>query len=412
MTAVAMHDVGEPAPLAGIRVLDLTSVIMGPVCTQILGQYGAEVIKVEPPSGDIMRHAGASQEAGMGAMFLHVNHYKASVVIDLKQPEGRALLWDLIPQCDVLVHNIRPDAIARLGLDYDAVCAVRPDVVYLALTGYGQDGPYADKPAFDDVIQAQSGLAWLYAEHTGGAPTYLPALIADRHTGTVGAHRVLAALLRRQATGKGQYINVPMFETMAEFVLSDHLGGKSFDPDGKPCYSRLMTRYRRPYRTQDGHLAVLVYNDKHWRAFLSLVGDQERQQDARFVTAGGRAGHYELIYGYLAQVLQTRTNAQWLSVLTEADIPCASVNDIDGLLQDPHLQAIGFLDDYRHDVTGASYRAIRKLAGPARSQPPVMGQHTREVLGALGISQARINELSTTGVLGKACQDAMEQSPS
>ncbi|NYT61708.1 CoA transferase [Alcaligenaceae bacterium] len=397
---------GADKALAGIKVLDLTSVIMGPVCTQILGGYGAEIVKVESPEGDIMRHAGAQCEPEMGSMFMHVNHYKKSIVIDLKSDEGRQLLWKLIPDYDVLVHNIRRDAIERLGFGYDAVRAAKPDMIYVALSGYGEDGPYAAKPAFDDIIQAEAGLASLYALQTGNEPAYLPSLIVDRHTGTVAAHRVLASLFRRQACGQGEYINVSMFETMAEFVLSDHLGGKTFDPASKDTgYSRLLTRHRRPYRTSDGYIAAVVYNDKHWKAFFKLIGKPDMFADSRFGSAAGRASNYDTIYKYLSDVFQTDTSASWIASLTAADIPCAMVNDIEMLTNDPHLEAGQFFSTYSHDRSGVTYQAVNKNTANPGHQPPGKGQHTVEVLASHGFTPETIQALLKSKAIQNGLQD-------
>ena len=241
---------------------------------QVLADYGAQVVKVEPPEGDVMRHAGAKVEAGMGAMFLHANEGKQSVVIDLKSAAARTRLQAMLPSFDVVIHNIRPQAVRRLGLDEAAVRALHPSVVYVELTGYGDAGPWAGRAAYDDIIQAQVGLADLLARQSGGAPMYLPALIADRVTGLTAAHATLAALYRRRTSGQGETVRVSMFETMAAFVLGDRLGGASFEPAAGPMgYSRLLTRRRPPYRTRDGYLAVVVYTDKHWRSFFELAGD-------------------------------------------------------------------------------------------------------------------------------------------
>lgn len=391
---------GAHKALTGIKILDLTSVIMGPVCTQILGGYGAQVVKVESPEGDIMRHAGAQCEPEMGSMFLHVNHYKKSIVIDLKTEDGRKLLWKLIPEYDVIVHNIRRDAIERLGFGYAAVKAARPDIIYVALSGYGEGGPYAAKPAFDDIIQAQAGLASLYAEQTGSEPAYLPSLIVDRFTGVAAAHRVLASLFRRQACGAGEYVNVSMFETMAEFVLSDHLGGKTFDPvDGKTGYSRLLTRHRRPYKTSDGYIAAVVYNDKHWKAFFELIGQPEKFSDNRFGSAAGRASNYDTIYKYLADTFETNTSTYWIETLTAADIPCAMVNNVAMLANDPHLKAVGFFTEYSHDRSGVSYVAVNKSAAGQEHQPPGKGQQTIEVLAGHGFTSEAIDELLKNKVI-------------
>lgn len=363
-------------PLAGMKILDLTSVIMGPVCTQILAGYGAEVIKVEPPEGDIMRHAGAKTEAGMGAMFLHANRGKKSVVIDLKSAAGRLQVAALLQDCDVFVHNIRPEAIARMGLDAATVRQMRPGIVYAELTGYGVAGPYANRPAFDDVIQAESGMASLFARQTGGEPAYLPALIADRLTGVTAAHRILAALFERERSGRGSHVNVAMFETMAEFVLADHLGERSFDlAQGETGYNRLLTPYRRPYQTADGYIAVIVYNDKHWKSFFDVIQQPELfASDARFQTAARRAESYDHIYGFVSRTLAERSTGEWLDVLTRAQIPCAPVNAVTDLLTDAHLQQTGFFQSHtRHH--GQEWAASAS-PGIRQARAPYLGEHS------------------------------------
>jgi len=355
----------QPAPLEGVRVLDLTSVVMGPVCTQILADYGAEVVKVEPPEGDVMRHAGAKRAPGMGAMFLHANQGKRSVVLDLKRAQDQDALRAMLPGFDVFIHNVRPQAMRRLGLDEAAVRRLHPSVVHVELTGYAADGPYEGRAAYDDIIQAQTGLAELFARQSGGAPMYVPTLIADRVTGLTAAHATLAALYRRRQTGQGESVKVSMFETVAAFVLGDHLGGASFLPPAGPMgYSRLLTPHRRPYRTLDGHIAAVVYNDKHWRAFFAAIGDLAAfEADARFQTAAARAENYDVIYGYLAGVLATRTSADWLALLAAADIPCSPVNRVEDLLDDPHLRAVGFFEE----DTGGAAHGTRRIAARFRS---------------------------------------------
>lgn len=363
-------------PLAGIKILDLTSVIMGPICTQILAGYGAEVIKIEPPEGDIMRHAGAKAEAGMGAMFLHSNRGKKSVVVDLKSELGRQQVTALLHDCDVLVHNIRTAAIARLGLDAETVMRARPDIVYAELTGYGVGGPYGDRPAFDDVIQAESGLASLFSRQTGGDPAYLPALIADRLTGVTAAHRILSALFQRERTGKGSYLNVAMFETMAEFVLADHLGERTFNFDeGLTGYNRLLTKHRRPYATADGYIAVIVYNDKHWKSFFDVIGRPETfATDERFRTAARRAESYDYIYEFVSRVIAERSTSEWLEVLGRAEIPCAPVNSVESLLADAHLQQVGFFES--HARTHGPEWAASPLPGIRSALAPHLGEHS------------------------------------
>ena len=363
-------------PLTGTRVLDLTSVIMGPVCTQILAGYGAEVIKIEAPEGDIMRHAGAKTEAGMGAMFLHSNRGKKSVVIDLKTDEGRQHIGELLKTSDVFVLNIRPAAIARIGLHAEHVLQKHPGLVYAELTGYGVDGPYGSRPAFDDVIQAESGIASLFARQTGGAPAYLPALIADRLTGVTAAHRILAALLERVRTGRGSFLNVALFETMAEFVMAVHLGARSFNPDeGDTGYNRLLTPYRKPYQTADGYLAVIVYNDKHWKTFFEVIGQMALYHaDERFRTADKRADSYDYIYAFVARTIAQRSTAEWLALLGPAEIPCAPVNSVESLLHDEHLQSTGFFQSHRR-ASGTEW-AASALPAVRNACAPYLGEHT------------------------------------
>ncbi|SCV00291.1 L-carnitine dehydratase/bile acid-inducible protein F [Cupriavidus necator] len=380
MTGTRKPDGIAAGPLAGVRVLDLTSVIMGPVCTQILADYGATVIKVEPPDGDVMRHAGNKRVPGMGAMFLHANQGKQSVILDLKRDADIETLRGMLPTFDVLVHNVRPQAMRRLGLDDEAVRGLNPNIVYVELTGYAEGGPLHGRAAYDDVIQAQTGLAELFARQTGGAPQYVPTLIADRVTGLTAAHGIVAALFARQQTGRGDTIRVSMFETIAAFVLADHLGGASFEPSaGAMGYSRLLTPHRKPYRTQDGYIAAVVYNDKHWRSFFEAVGDLATfEADARFQSAAARAENYDLIYGYLAEVMTTRTTDAWVDLLETADIPCARVNRVEDLLTDDQLCAVGFFDE--RDFGDAGQRRIAaRFRSPAAAvawaaPAPTLGQ--------------------------------------
>lgn len=378
-----MHQAKQSAgPLTGIRVLDLTSVIMGPVCTQILADYGATVVKIEPPEGDVMRHAGAKRAAGMGAMFLHANQGKQSVVLDLKAEGDIARLREMLPSFDVLVHNVRPQAMARLGLDDASIRALHPKLVYVELAGYAEGGPMHGRAAYDDVIQAQTGLAELFARQTGGAPQYVPTLIADRVTGLTAAHAAIAALFGRQHTGRGETIRVSMFETIAAFVLGDHLGGASFEPAGGAMgYSRLLTPHRKPYRTRDGYIAAVVYNDKHWRAFFEAIGDLATfEADPRFHTAAARAENYDTIYGYLSDVMAKRSTDEWIALLERADIPHARVNRVEDLINDTQLRAVGFFDE--RDAGDAGQRRIAaRFRSPAAIQDappaPALGDATQ-----------------------------------
>lgn len=379
----ATHPVG---PLHGVRVLDLTTVVMGPTATQILGDLGADIIKVEAPEGDSMRRVGPFRHAGMGPLFLQANRNKRSVCLDLKTPEGRDAALILAADCDVMVSNVRPQAVRRLGLHYDAVREVNPGIVHVSAVGYGEGGPSSGLPVYDDLTQAASGISGLFLA-IDGKPRYAPVNMCDRIVGLYLALSITAALHHRQRTGEGQSIEVPMFETMAQFVLGDHAGGRAFVPPiGPPGYGRLMSRHRGPYRTLDGWLAVVVYTDAHWRAFSVVVGSPGLvESDSRFSDLQARTAHAEVCGQYLADTIATRTTDEWLVALRQADIPCSKVNSLDDLYDDPHLNAVGLFTDVEHPTEGLLRQArfpVRFSASPARvrSQAPLKGEHTDEVL--------------------------------
>ena len=392
---------GAPGPLAGVRVIDLTTVMMGPFATQILGDYGADVIKVEPPGGDVMRHAPPMRSPGMGAMYMQGNRNKRSVLLDLKTEAGRAALLRLCEDADVFVHNVRPAAMRRLGLGPDEICARFPRLVYLSLFGYGETGPYAGRPAYDDLIQGIAGIPALFAEVGSAEPRYIPLAAADRIVGLNATHAILAALLHRDRTGLGQAIEVPMFETLAQFVLGDHMGGRSFEPPlGPSGYRRLLQPDRRPYRTSDGHLCVLVYTDGHWRSFFEAIGrEAEFDENPLFHDIRVRASRYDEAYAYVAAELLTRTTAEWLNLLERHDIPCSPMHDLDSLIDDPHLNAVGFFHELDHPTEGR----MRLTGLPAtwsrtpptiRRPPPRTGEHTREVLAEVGLTPEEIDALA------------------
>lgn len=407
-------------PLAGIRVIDMTTVMMGPFATQLLADYGADVIKVEPPSGDIMRLAGPMRNPAMGPMYLQANRNKRSIALDVKKPDGRELLMKLCATADVFVHNIRPAAMRRLKLDDATVCAANPRLVYLGLMGYGEQGPYAGRPAYDDLMQGITGFAALLAQTGAGVPAYVPVTICDRIVGLNATHAILAALIHRDRTGAGQAIEVPMFETMAQFVLGDHMGGRGFEPPiGKPGYNRLLAADRRPYQTSDGYLCALIYTDKHWSAFFRAIGRAEEfAADPRFVNHEARATRYAEIYGLLADILRTRPTAEWMALLQDADIPCVPVQDLDQLIDDPHLAAVGFFQPMDHPSEGAI-----KLTGiPARwsrskleitRHAPRIGEQSLEILREIGIDGARARELCQQGVVvdGRAREAETDLTP-
>ena len=339
-------------PLHGIRVLDLSTVLAGPYATQIMGDMGAEIVKIEPPQGDIMRSVNPSRSLGMGAAFLNCNRNKSSLCLDLKLASDRDRLLQMVPHFQVMVINMRPAAAARLGLSFEAIHARNPTLIYCSIVGYGQDGPYRDRPAYDDIIQAAAG--WASMEQQGGRePRYAPTIVADKTTALYAVGAINAALLHRERTGEGQYVEVPMFELMASFLLVEQLGGRTFvPPEGPSGYSRLLSPHRRPYRTADGYLSVMPYTGAHWSRFFATAGRHEWAEEARQLSDKDRAGMINELYERLAQILMERKNDEWMEMLIGADIPCTPVNSVDDLLVDTHLQAVGFFVKTDHPTEG------------------------------------------------------------
>lgn len=387
-------------PLAGLTILDLTTVLMGPYATQILADMGADVIKVESPEGDIVRQIAPGRTPGMGGMFLNANRGKRSIVIDLKKPEGRAVLLRLAQRADALVYNVRPQAMTRLGLDYDTLAAVNPRIVYVGVFGYGQDGPYAAKPAYDDLIQGAAAIPTLLAAAGDGTPRYVPMTIADRVVGLMAVNAILGGLMHQGRTGLGQRIDVPMFESMADFVLVDHLGGLTYDPPlDHGGYARLLSRYRKPYRTSDGHLCVLIYNDKQWRSFFDAIGRNDFLDQPRFANHAARMAHIDEIYQEIGEIFLSRTTAQWRALLEQADIPVMPMHTVETILDDPHLNAVGFFTTVDHPIEGR----IRQTRVPSTwsvTQPmpggpaPALGGNGREILQQAGFSAEEIAQLA------------------
>lgn len=378
-------------PLQGIRVLDLSAVVLGPYASQNLADYGAEVIKVEPPEGDSTRHTGPATEPGMGAIFLGVNRGKRSVVLDLKRPEAREALMKLVDTADVLMHSIRPQKLQAIGLAPDSVMARNPRLVYVGLHGFGEDGPYGGQPAYDDIIQGMSGCAALMERQTG-EPRYFPTIAADKTCGLVATHAILAALFARERTGRGSYVEVPMFETMVAFNLVEHFYGHHFDPPQGDCgYPRVFSSHRRPYRTTDGYLCVMPYTDAHWRRFFDEAGRADAAADPRFASMAERTRHIDALYGLAAAIIATRSTAQWLECCERLEIPAARVNRLEDLERDPHLLATGFF----RTIADAGMGPVRMPGPPVRfnrealpvAMAPRLGEHTEELLRAVGAGQ-------------------------
>lgn len=390
-------------PLDGVRIVEVASVVLGPWAAQILGDMGADVIKVEPPNGDTTRHIGPARNPDMASMFLSCNRNKRSVVLDLKRPEGLEALMKLCAGADVLLHNLRPGAAERLGVGYEQVRARSPKIIYCGTYGYRAAGPYADYPAYDDIVQAASGVGVLQ-QMSGGEPRYMPSVVADKTTALTVAYAVSAALFRRERSGDGQAIEVPMFETMVSFLMTEHLFGQTFEPPmGSAGYSRVLSPFRRPYETSDGYIAVLPHTDAHWRAFLGAIGRLDVLEQDRYATVTERTRNIDTLYEELAEIMRGRTTAQWLEVLDPNQLPVMPVNGPDDLMDNPQLTATGFWRVEEHPSEGAvrmtdppvgfsgSPSKIRRLA-------PLLGEHSAELLREAGYTDADIEAMLESGI--------------
>jgi crotonobetainyl-CoA:carnitine CoA-transferase CaiB-like acyl-CoA transferase len=389
-------------PLEGVRVIDLTTVLLGPFGTQILGDMGADVIKVESPGGDPMRGLGPQRSDGMGAVFLNSNRNKRSLVLDLKAKKGRAAMLKVVETADVFFHNMRPRGVRSLGLSYEELSAVNSRLIYCGAYGYRESGPYGHKPAYDDMIQAASGLAMLQGA-IGDQPAYVANAVCDKIVGMAAASAVSMALYHREKTGVGQNIEVPMFETMVNFLLPEHWMGMTFEPPlGHAGYKRALSKGRRPYKTKDGYVAALPYSDRQWEAFFRLVGREELLEDPRFSSLSERVVHIEELYAELAKIIATRTTGAWIEALDEAQIPVMVVNTLDDLAEDPHLVATGFWHLMEHPSEGSLRMPgvatdFSETPGDIRQPPPHLGEHSAEVLKDAGLTDAEIDDLVNDG---------------
>ncbi|MGP1676278.1 MAG: CaiB/BaiF CoA transferase family protein, partial [Burkholderiales bacterium] len=383
--------------------LDLTGVVMGPFATHILADLGADVIKVESPEGDSTRNYKPLRHEGMAGSFLNLHRNKRGVLLDLKRPAGRAALNRLVETADAFVHNMRPKAIQRLGFDYAAVRAFNPDIVYCGAYGFGATGPYGDKAAYDDLIQAGCGIAGLYGQ-VHGEPAYVPTVVCDKLAGQAIAWAILAALLQRSRGGGGQSIEVPMLETSIEFTLIEHMVGAAFEPAmGKMGFVRLLSRRRKPYRTKDGYACILPYSDANWRDFFDFVGRVELKTDPRFQRLASRVSHIEALYSLVEEEAPKRTSAEWVIFCDSKSIPCMPVRDLDDLAEDPHIKAVGLFGSADHPSEGR-YRTVRSpvtFSGAPfqiRRHAPQLGEHSTEVLGEAGYTTAEIEAMIRDGV--------------
>jgi crotonobetainyl-CoA:carnitine CoA-transferase CaiB-like acyl-CoA transferase len=400
MSASPVELSSATGPLKGVRVVDLSINVLGPVATQILGDMGADIIKIEVPAGDPNRSTGPARHSGMSAMHLNMNRNKRSVTLDLKRPEACEALLRLTDKADVFVHSMRPAAARRLGVDYDVIAKRNPRIVYGFGPGYRQDGPQRDFPAFDDVLQGESGIASLM-EQVQGKPAFYPTVIIDKLCGYVLASSIAMALYAREKTGRGQMVEVPMFETILSFNYLEHLWGAAFDPplDAGVGYVRLLTQHRRPYRTLDGYICVLAVNDDQWQRVLPALGRPELIDDPRFATTAGRVANYDAVYALVAEQLQLKSTDEWHEILDRADIPNGRLNSLQELLHDSYLQETGYFRRYQHPTEGPVVTTdipVRFSATPGslHRPPPALGEHNAEVLGELGYDSDSIRRLT------------------
>lgn len=394
-------------PLKGIKILDLTAVVVGPVATWRLGQYGADIIKVESPSGDLMRELGGMSPTGKhSGAYLHLNRGKKNICLDLKKRGGKDIIQKLVEWCDVVVANMRPDALARLGLDPDSIRSKYPEKIYCLITGYGTDGPYSGLPTYDSVLQGASGIAGL-AFARDGKPSYVPMLICDHVVGEITAGSIMAALMQLQKTGEGSSLEIPMFETMASFVLQEHLAQRSFDPPVGPAGDlRLLSPYNRPVKTKDGYISITINTDAQVHSFLKITGRAEILNDERFATVANRAKFVSEWFEIRGAALEEKTTEEWIQVFRQADLPAMPCHTLETLTEDPHLKAVDLIAFETHPTEGktAVIRSTVQVDGvyPSSSTAAVpSGWDTKEILLKLGYSNPEIEILLQEEVISE-----------
>ncbi len=391
-----------PGPLSGIKILDLTTVAYGPYATQILADYGADVIKVESPEGDITRALAPMKNDGMGGFFLMSNRNKRCIVLDLKKEEGKKAYLKIAKSVDAIVCSVRPAAMARLGLGYESCQKVNPEVVYMELVGFGQAGPYAKRPAYDDIIQGMSGMAAMQGGREG-PPRFVNSSICDKIGSQFVVHATMAALFHKERTGEGQLVEVPMLESLVGFNMVEHQAGQTWDPAlGHAGYERSMVEYRRPYATRDGHVCVLPYNTKQWRAFFELMDRPDLVDDPKVNDAKLRSEHIGDLYAIVAECVADWQTEELLQALDAADVPNGPATPLGELADDPHLDAVGLFQMFDHPTEGKI-----RLVGPGstfsrtqldiRDLPAALGEHSVEVLREAGFDEDAVASMLATG---------------
>lgn len=388
-----------PGPLHGIRVLDMSTVLLGPYATQTLGDMGADIIKIESPTGDTSRDHGPRRNKGMAATFLDLNRNKRSLVLDLKRPAALKAFLKLVSKADVVFHNLRPAPANRLGIGYQRLAEINPRIIVANAVGYGRAGSYRDRAAYDDLIQASCGLASLVGANVGSGPRYVPTALADKITGLMVVNAISMALFHRERTGEGQEVEIPMYETLVSFLLKENTYGLAFDPPLEPRrYERMLSPFRRAHRTKDGFIAALPYTDEHWRRFFAMGGRPELADDPRFASLGLRTQNFAPIYDALESILIEKTTAEWTRLLEDAGIPVAPVNDLDQLLNDPHLVEAGMFEVVDHPTEGRVLRirspmVFSKTPASYRRDTPRLGENSVEVLAEAGLDRSEIDAL-------------------
>jgi len=399
-------------PLAGVTIVDMTSVLFGPYATQIMGDLGAEVIKIEAPEGDILRWAGKSPHPDCGPIYITVNRNKQSIALDLRQDEAKDALKKILKDANVFITNVRGGGLERLGFDYEGVRAVNDSIIYVHCVGFGSGGAYAGRMAYDDLVQAGCGITALQS-HVDGDPTprMVPALIADKTTGLHAAYATIAALYHQQKTGEGQFVEVPMLESMVSFTLAEHFYGHVWEePKGQWTYTRITSPNRKPYQTSDGYLGIMPYSDKHWADFFDLGGRPDLWDQWRNTDYAGRTEHIDALYALIAEVALTKTTNEWMELLEKAGIPAMRVNRLEDLQDDPHLKSVDFFQLVDHPTEG-KYWAMKhpvhfsKTPASLRRHAPRLGADARGVLKDAGFSDAEIEDLLAKKAVSPPPQD-------
>ncbi|MFZ1813182.1 MAG: CoA transferase [Rhizobiaceae bacterium] len=393
--------------LSGYRIIDLSTVVLGPFATQLLGDLGADVIKIEGPEGDIMRHAGPHVSPGMGPIYLTINRNKRCLTLDLQKSGAKEILRRLVATADALIHNIRAAGIERLGFGYEAVKAIKPDIIYVHAVGFGSQGHYAGRQAYDDLVQAVTGMSTMLPRQDGSsAPRYFPGLIADKTTGLFAANAMLAGLLHKERTGRGQFIEVPMMECMISYTMAENLYGHTFvPPKGPTAYTRSINPERKPYPTKDGYIAIMPYSDANWAAYFELGGRGELIRDPRFATYAARTENITVLYGIIGEIALQKTTDEWLELLARANVPAMRVHTLDSVLGDPQLRETGFVEPRNHPSEGQYLSVghpVRYSDAPAsiRVEPPLQGQHNLEILQELDFAPDQVERFHDDGVFG------------